>query len=112
MIILNLFLISVIWVLILDIAGFSDEIRRIIGKILKLSPGLYQNLSLKPLTCSLCMTWWSGVIYLLVVHEFTFLNITLTLLFACFTTTTKDLIFLVQDLFTHIFTQILKHLKT
>ena len=106
---LNLFLISVIWVLILDIAGFSEEIRKIAGKILGISPSLAQNLSLKPLTCSLCMTWWTGLIYLIITRNFTFIYLTLTLLFACFTTITKDLIFLVQDLITHIFSQISKH---
>ena len=106
MITLNLFLISVIWVLILDIAGFSEEIRKICGKILGISPSLAQNLELKPITCSLCMTWWTGVIYLIVIGKISFIYISLTLLFSCFTTTLKDFIFLVQDLITHFFNQI------
>lgn len=106
MITLNLFLISGIWVLILDIAGFSEEIKKIAGKILGISPSLAQNLELKPITCSLCMTWWTGVIYLIVIGKISFIYISLTLLFACFTSTLKDLIFLVQDLITHFFNQI------
>lgn len=108
MITLNLFLISVIWVLILDIAGFSEEIKKIAGKILGISPNLAQNLELKPLTCSLCMTWWTGVIYLIVIGKISFITITLALLFACFTSTLKDLIFLVQDLINWLFNQISK----
>lgn len=108
MTVLNLFLISICWVLILDIAGFSEEIKRIAGKILRISENLAQNLSLKPIVCSLCMTWWTGLIYLIVIHKISFLTITLTLLFACFTPQIKDLIFLVQDLITKLFNQISK----
>ena len=98
MIVLNLFLISVIWVVILDLSGFSDTLKVWVGKILKLSPQTSQNLDLKPITCSLCMTWWSGLLYLILIHKISFIYLTITLLFSFFTTSTKDFLYLVKDI--------------
>lgn len=105
---LNLFLISVCWVIILDLSGFREEMLKILGKILGIPQNLSQNLSLKPITCSLCMTWWTGLGYLVVVHKISFLTITITLLFALFTQQVKDLLYLVQDLITKLFNKISK----
>lgn len=94
---LNLFLISVIWVVILDLSGFMTYFKAYLGRILKISPQIAQNLSLKPFDCSLCMTWWTGLVYLIIIHKISFLSITFTLLCAFFTTSIKDLIYLVKD---------------
>ena len=95
---LNLFLISVIWVLILDISGFMRQFKAYLGRILKISPQIAQNLSLKPIDCSFCMTWWSGLIYLIVINEVSFLTITFTLLCSFFTTSTNNILSLVKDI--------------
>ena len=98
MIVLNLFLISVIWVVILDISGFMTYFKAFLGRILKISPNLAQNLELKPIDCSFCMTWWSGLLYLILIHRVSFLYLTITLLFSFFTTSTKDFLYLVKDI--------------
>lgn len=108
MIILNLFLISVIWVLILDVSGVMTHFKAFLGRILKISPQIAQNFSLKPIDCSFCMTWWSGLIYLFVIHKISFLTITLVLLCSFFTTSTKDFLYLVQDIFSWIINKISK----
>lgn len=110
MIILNLFLISVIWVLILDCSGFMTHFKAFLGRILKISPQIAQNISLKPIDCSFCMTWWSGLIYLFVINKISFLTITLVLLCSFFTTSTKDFLYLVQDLITWAINKISKKL--
>ena len=110
MIILNLFLISVIWVLILDLSGAMTHFKAFLGRILKISPQIAQNLSLKPIDCSFCMTWWSGLIYLFVINKISFLTITLVLLCSFFTTSTKDFLYLVQDLITWAINKISKKL--
>lgn len=110
MITLNLFLISVIWVLVIDLSGFMQAFKRFIGKMLHISPELSQNLSLKPFDCSFCMTWWSGLIYLFVINKISFLTITLVLLCSFFTTSTKDFLYLVQDIFSWIINKISKKL--
>lgn len=107
---LNLYLISVIWVLILDLSGFMSVFKRSLARFLHLGPNFSENISLKPFDCSFCMTWWSGLIYLIVIHKISFLTISITLLFSFLTTTTKDLIFLIQDFLSWIIKNISKHL--
>ena len=109
--ILDLFLISFIWVMILDVSGFMTQFKGFLGRIFKMSPVLAQNLSLKPIDCSLCMTWWTGLIYLLITHNLSLFYVAITLVFAILTQSTKDLIFLVQDLITWLFTRISKLLQ-
>ena len=91
---LNLFLISLIWVIILDLSGFMDEFKTLIAKFIHIP---VKNIQIKPFECSLCMTWWSGLIYLLIIHEVSFLTISAALFFAFLTTTTKDALYLIQD---------------
>ena len=107
---LNLFLISVIWVVILDLSGFMTQFKAFLGRILKISPQIAQNLSLKPFDCSFCMTWWSGLVYLIVIHKISFLTITLALLCAFLTTSTKNILFLVKDIIDWVINKIAKKL--
>lgn len=57
---------------------------------------------LKPLDCSLCATFWSGLIYLLIVGKFTLLYVTAVCLIACFSGIIKSSILLVEDIVTKI----------
>ena len=54
----------------------------------------------KPFSCSLCMTFWTGLIYLLCTGNFTIVNFTVLLLLACLTPVTLMVYHLVVDLFT------------
>lgn len=107
---LNLYLISLCWVIILDLSGFSETLKEIVGKILGLSPKVAQNLDLRPATCSFCMTWWTGLLYILIIGKVSFLTIAFTLICAYFTGTTKDLLYLVSDILTSIMSKISKNL--
>ena len=63
----NLFYISIIAIFIIDVSGFVQEAKRFL-----VSKKIIQNIhtSLKPFDCSLCMTWWSGILYLIVSCNF------------------------------------------
>lgn len=74
---IDLFLITLIIVFIIDISGFVDEMETILSKWLKGKARVP-----KPFSCSLCMTWWTGLIYLLIIGEFTLLWIATVALFA------------------------------
>lgn len=74
---IDLFLITLIIVFIIDISGFIDETETILSKWLKGKARVP-----KPFSCSLCMTWWTGLIYLLIIGEFTLLWIATVALFA------------------------------
>lgn len=80
--ILPLFLISIIMVFIIDYSGFVDEISETITKILH-SP--FKIHIPKPFSCSLCMTFWTGLIYLFFNNGFSLINVSYLCLFSALT---------------------------
>ena len=93
MIYLELFEITVIVVIVVDISGFIDSIKTLIGKVLHIN-----NVNLKPLDCSLCMNWWLSLAYLLITNELSITAVMVTLLLSTMTPIIKDFIYLIRDL--------------
>jgi len=102
MVILNLFIISVIWVLILDLSGFALTIDKLLYKLFYPGRPFREDAHFKPFDCSLCMSWWTSLIYLIIVHFLTLPNIAIALLFAWGTTIEKDVFIFVKDLITKV----------
>lgn len=74
MTIINLILITIIVCFIVDCSGVMTDIRKFVAKqIFKYTKVKvdYAELKLKPIGCSLCSTWWIGLIYLIFVGKFT-----------------------------------------
>lgn len=92
----ELILTALFWVLTIDIAQFPTEIKRALFRWLK-GKQAYVDYSLKPFDCSLCMTWWTGLIWILVTG-FRFDYVVLCLGIACFTPIIKDSVLLIRDL--------------
>lgn len=61
----DLFFLTTLVVFIVDLSGWTETwlgwLSRWLGHPVK---------SLKPFSCSLCMTWWTGIIYLLCTGRF------------------------------------------
>lgn len=93
----DLLMIATMWVVIIDTTDFYD---RVTGGIRAALTGgkLRKPFYVKPFCCSLCMTWWSGVVYLLLTHSVSLLALGYVLGLAFFTPTIKDLCLLVRDL--------------
>lgn len=91
----ELILIALFWVLVVDIAQFPTEIKRGLFRWLK-GKREYVDYSLKPFDCSLCLAWWTGLIWI-IVAGFRFDYVVLCLGIACFTPTIKDIILLTRD---------------
>lgn len=93
----DLLMIATMWVVIIDTTDFYD---RVTGGIrAALTGGKFRKpFYVKPFCCSLCMTWWSGVVYLLLTHSVSLLALGYVLGLAFFTPTIKDLCLLVRDL--------------
>lgn len=89
---IDLFLITLIIVFIIDISGFVDEMETILSKWLKGKARVP-----KPFSCSLCMTWWTGLIYLLIIGEFTLLWIATVALFALLSGVLATLLICVRE---------------
>lgn len=93
----NLLIISIIWVLILDLCGFSLTVDKVLYRIIYKNRPFRPDAHFPPFDCSLCMTFWTGLIYLLITHSFTLYYLMLLLLFAWLTTITKDILTFIRD---------------
>lgn len=66
MIYLTLLYVALIVVFVVDLSGFSQTVLNVASRIKG-----RRITSLKPLTCSLCMTWWTTLLVALCLHELT-----------------------------------------
>lgn len=78
--IFNLIAISFIMGFITDIARAPESLEEFIGKWLEL-----KNVHIKILECSLCQTWWAGLLFLIVSNQFNIINIALVAIVSGFT---------------------------
>lgn len=90
---MNLLLIAICVVMIVDISGFIDSVK--IG--LKRWLGIKGGVTIKPFDCSLCMTHWTGLIYLLFTG-FTLQSYALLLFISVLTPTIASAILLIREI--------------
>lgn len=94
---LDILLIAVVTVCIVDISGFTDSWKSAFKRLVtrgRMSDPYY---TLKPFDCSLCMSFWSGLVYLWVTHSFTLWMVTFLLLISVMTPVIKDFIILIRE---------------
>lgn len=80
--IFNLLIISVLWIGVIEELSFADEIGIYLTKITRSKLPLKIP---KPFSCSTCMTWWTGLLYLLIINQLTFVNILFLILISAST---------------------------
>ena len=80
MLIAKLLIITLLWVFVIDLSGCIDEIEATLSKWLKGKVRIP-----KPASCSLCMSWWTNLIYLLCIGKLTLPYIAIVALFAFLT---------------------------
>lgn len=102
MIYLNLFLIASIIVFIVDLSGFVTEIETKLAKWLNVKKVVIP----KPLSCSLCLTWWVGLIYLLIAGQLGLLTVLFTAIMAYLTTEIGSTFYLIKSLLQQIISEI------
>ena len=93
--ILGLFVIELIAVFVVDYSGFIQEMERYLNSYFKSKVQLKIP---KPFSCSLCLSTYAGIIYLLIIHNFNFISLGVLVLFL---TNTKNIlhgIYTIQDL--------------
>ena len=100
MIYLNILFIAVIVVIVIDNMDFVDNVKKLISSILTKGKIKSSSYTLKPFDCSLCMTFWISLFYLIIQNQVTLITITYTLVIALLTPQINDLIKLVEDLIT------------
>ena len=99
MILINLLLIQFIVVFIVDDSGVIDSIKLLISRILTKGKIETTNFDIKPFSCSLCMTFWIGLIYLFCVGQFTIPYIAFVCLLAAMVPVTNNTIIIIRDIF-------------
>ena len=103
-IIVNILLIATIIVFIVDLSGSIEHLVKPIAKyFLHIPP--QKDINLPLIECSLCVTWWTGLIYICIVsiaNTFTFnqflILVSALALVSFLTTTLKDILMLIKDL--------------
>ena len=89
---IDLFEITIIVVIIIDISGFIDSIKVFIGKVWGIN-----NVNLEPFDCSFCMNFWASLGYLVITNQLSITAVMVTLLLSTMTPILKDAIYLVRD---------------
>lgn len=92
----NLFMISLVLVFIIDISGVIDHIKRFVWKWVYKGKREYRDFEMKPFDCSLCATWWCGLIYLCFT-QLSWVNVAYVAFLSYMTPIWKDLMYLVKD---------------
>lgn len=98
MILINLLLIALIVVFIVDISGAIDSLKSGLKWIITKGKMSGCDYRLKPFDCSLCMTFWVCLLYLLIIGELTLPYIAFTSLLAVFSSVLKSAILLLEDI--------------
>lgn len=93
MIVFDLLMLTVIVCFIIDISGIIESIEWYLSK------WLGGNVKLpKPFNCSLCSTFWLGLIYTIIYSEFTLVNFCIVSLFAAFSEEITNTILIIKQL--------------
>lgn len=91
-------LIGLCWTLILDIADFRTTLKQIIA--LGFSIYLKKTVRWEDIrfeACTLCFTFWSGLLYLLLVSNLSLITLTYLLFIACLTPLIRTAIYAIID---------------
>ena len=104
----ELLCIATILVVITDISDWADTVKKTISYILTKGKIKKTEYRLHLVDCSFCQIFWCGIIYLLVIGEFTLPYFAFVCLLACFSGIIKNSILLVEDIITTIIKLIYK----
>lgn len=104
---IDILLIAAIYCFILDFSGAWGEITSSISAWLT-SGRIRKPITIKPFSCSLCMTFWTGILYLLLSGSFTIPNLAYVCLVAGLTPRINDAIITIDELLAKLFTKLNK----
>lgn len=93
-VIFRIWILSLMAVFVIDYSGFIPSIEEYLRKMLKM-----RMLKIpKPFSCSLCLSIWSGLFYLLIANQLTFINLMCLTLISALTPVTLHFIYTVRDI--------------
>lgn len=92
----DLLLLAVVIVYIIDVSGVIESIKGPLSKMVYRETGRKMR-PLRPFDCSLCMTWWAGIIYIIAVGEFSLPTLTWVAVLSAMSTRIHRAIQFLQD---------------
>ena len=95
---INCLFITIIWVVILDQLHFWDDITSVISGWLT-NGKIKKPIQLKPFNCSVCMSFWTNLAYIIVTNQFSILMILYILVLSWTTPIISSILTLVKNLF-------------
>lgn len=106
---LNIFLLTLLIVFIIDTTDFYETVSTAIIKALTHGK-LKQPKYIKPFSCSLCLSWWVGLVYVCIAG-FSITAVAYVALMAFLTPIFRDLLYFVRDLFTEVIDELREYFK-
>ena len=94
---IDILLIAIICVIIIDLSGITDSIKSALKRIVTKGRMSDPNYSLKPIDCSFCITFWTGLIYMLITHSLTLWMTAYLLCICVMTPVIKDILILIKE---------------
>ena len=95
---LDLLIITAIIVFVVDLSGIILVLKKKLWKTLYGIIPFKEDWSLKPFDCSLCMTFWIGLIYLIITGSFTIPFIGYVCLLSFLTPVIQEILLITKDL--------------
>lgn len=96
----QLLLLWAVVVFIVDLSGFTDTILRSVSRFTT-RHGYPAVKSLRPFTCSLCMTWWTGLAWAAIVGQFSLPVVAYIAALAFLSVTLRELFIFVSETLTN-----------
>lgn len=107
--VLNLLFISVIISFIIDCSGIVDSVKSMISRYILNIRSV--NYSIKPFDCSLCMTWWTGLIYIYWIGQFSIIGVFIVALFSYFSSHISLILMTVKDIIGLLINKIINYIN-
>ena len=95
---INCLFITIIWVVVLDQLHFWDDITSVISGWLT-NGKIKKPIQLKPFNCSVCMSFWTNLAYIIVTNQFSILMVLYILVLSWSTPIISSILTLVKNLF-------------
>lgn len=91
--------IAFIYVFLLDISDGVDALKRFLwNRLFKNVPYPDTGISIKPFDCSLCLTWWTSLLYIVVTNNISFTIVCYVAIISSMTTTIRDIYCILQNI--------------
>lgn len=97
MIYLNLLLIAIFIVCVVDLTDFPSTIKKVLSFIITRGKFVKDNYRIHFIDCSLCISFWTGLLYLFLTNNVAILSLSVLILITVNTMTIKSIIQLIID---------------